>query len=119
MKLLKSGSEWGLGIGKILALEWNDFNYAKIGPTINKTLIWIKDELEREALKVQTTMKTDSSLRTVQVCRSNSKLLKELKKRRVTDGFADNGIIFCSTRGVYFPKKFELRAGDSLYKSRY
>jgi site-specific recombinase XerD len=52
-------------------------------------------------LKVQDTLKTESSLRTVPLNHRNVDLLKDLKKRRVVDSITDNGIVFCSTRGTH------------------
>ena len=97
----------GLRIGEILALTWNDFDYRNSELTIKKTLVRIKDKFGREVLSVQQTLKTQSSLRTVPLSRSNVSLLRGLKKRRLTEGFADHGIIFCSTKGTHIsPRNF-------------
>lgn len=88
-------------IGELLALEWNDIDYANAELSITKTLIRSKSKAKQEVLKVQHTLKTESSLRTVPLSCINVELLKALKKRRLSDGTTDNGIIFCSTKGTY------------------
>jgi integrase len=94
----------GLRIGEVLALEWEDVDYKKAELNITKTLIRSENDKGKEVLKVQYTLKTESSLRTVPLNHRNVDLLKDLKKRRSVDDITDNGIIFCSTRGthIYF-----------------
>ena len=48
--------------------------------------------------------------------RDNIKLLKALKKQRFSEGFNDNGIVFCSKKGTHIsPRNFN-RALESICK---
>jgi integrase len=92
----------GLRIGELLALTWDDFDAKQPILRINKTLIRIENKI-----RVQESLKTESSQRTVPISRDIAWDLIRLKRHRLTERIEDNGIMFCSTRGTYTsPRNF-------------
>jgi site-specific recombinase XerD len=96
----------GCRCGEILALNWSDFDFKKKEVRICKTVITIKDKnLGKLVVKVQDKPKTQSANRTIPLTDRCVDRLKECKKKRFTEGFNDNNIVFCSKAGTYiFPK---------------
>jgi site-specific recombinase XerD len=97
----------GVRIGELLALNWPDFDFLNAEVSITKTLIRSKDKNNKEILKVQDSVKTDRSFRTVPLNRDIITMLKTLKKKRLAEGFNDNNIVFCSQKGTHMsPRNF-------------
>jgi integrase len=95
----------GLRVGELLALEWSDINYKSAEIRICKTLIVSKADKGQEFTKVQHTLKTENSQRSVRLSSSNAEMLKAMKKRRMAENVDDNGIVFCSTKGTYIQRR--------------
>ncbi len=98
-EVVATGLGTGMRIGEMLALDWADIDLKRAEVTVHKTLVRLKDDNNKEILKVQFIPKTECGLRTVPLSRENVELLKKLKRKRLTKGFYDNGIVFCSTKG--------------------
>ncbi len=108
----------GCRCGEILALSWNDFDLKKKEVRVSKTVISIKDKkLNKLVIKVQDTPKTQTANRVIPLTNRCVEMLKETKKKRLSEGFNDNNIVFCSNAGTYiFPKNLR-RSMDSVCKN--
>jgi integrase len=84
----------------LLALTWDDIDFAKNEMIINKTLVKSKEQ-GKLTLKVQFEPKTKSSNRTIPMLDKYSVKLKEMKLNRLNNKFNDNNIVFCSKVGTH------------------
>lgn len=97
----------GIRCGELLALNWDDIDFNNGEIKVNKTIITVKDASGKFVVQIQHMPKTQSSERTVPLPINCIKILKDLRKKRLSKNFNDNNIVFCSKVGTYvFPKNF-------------
>ena len=95
----------GLRIGELLALEWSDFNFVKNELTISKTCHDGKDK-NGKLCRITNPPKTETSGRTIPIPVQIMPMLKEMKKRSMSQYVIANGANPISVRS--YQRSFEL-----------
>ena len=95
----------GLRIGELLALEWSDFNFVKNELRINKTCHDGKDK-DGKLSRITNSPKTETSGRIIPIPVQIMPMLKELKKRSLSQYVIANGVKPISIRS--YQRSFEL-----------